>query len=382
LNARGRRPLHLLEVDLNWPPETFLQWKLQALAAHGLRVTVAGRSAQHSREPRLKGVDLIRLPTWGERRRQRLLEALGRARLSRLRPDVVQFEWESAAVYWLPLYDRWGAPVVVSCHGGGLNVHPRTGSSERVVREYPTVFRRAAAVHVVSEALAKEASRYGVAPERTWLIRPAVDPDVFRPDPSAARPDDVLRVVAIGELIWRKGYDYALQAVRVLVDAGIELRFDILGGEPPPGGAMRSDRPRILYTIHDLGLSEQVRLHGEVSSAEVRRLLQGADVLLHSAVSEGIPVAVLEAMSCRVPVVVTDAGGTREAVRDGVEGFVVPPREPAELARRLRTLAEDDALRKRLGAAGRERVLAHFTLAQQTRSYLELYEAVAGRADH
>ena len=411
----GQR-LHLLEVDLAWPPETFLQWKLEALAAAGFRVTVAGRP-NGAVSFRLDGVRLERLPPWdepvargalrmvqnaaalavtGRDRIHPLLDGVrnppvpprrtgwraslrslpSRVQLSRLRPDVVHFEWESAAVHWLPVFDAWNCPVVVSCHGGGVNVHPHTGGHEHVVRAYRTLFRRAAAVHVVSEAIAKEAEAFGVTPERTWLIRPAVDPDVFRPG-RAERQDSAFRVVAIGELIWRKGYDYALHAVRAVLDEGVPVRFDILGGEPPAGGAMPSDRPRILYTIRDLGLEECVRLHGDVSSSEVRRYLRSADLLLHASVSEGIPVAVLEAMACGVPVVVTDAGGTREAVRDGVEGLVVPPRDPRALARAMTALWHDGEARERMGRAGVERVRSAFSLGEQTRRFVELYETVA-----
>jgi glycosyltransferase involved in cell wall biosynthesis len=82
-------------------------------------------------------------------------------------------------------------------------------------------------------------------------------------------------------------------------------------------------------------------------------------------------------MACALPVVVTDVGGTGEAVRDGVEGLLVPPRDPVAMATALGRLWRDPDLRRRLGAAGRARVLEKFTLEGQDELWVELYEEVA-----
>jgi glycosyltransferase involved in cell wall biosynthesis len=83
-------------------------------------------------------------------------------------------------------------------------------------------------------------------------------------------------------------------------------------------------------------------------------------------------------MACGLPVVVTDCGGMREAVTDGVEGFVVPKRDPAGMARALTRLWGDPSLRDEMGRAGRARVLSDFTLSRETDEFEELYRAVTG----
>lgn len=420
MSGARTRPLHLLEVGLRWPPETFLQWKLLALSQRGFRVTVASTSADG--EPDLlEGVELIRLPSWSEPalgklfglagdaaellvrgpaslarlsgavahpsvapRRQGAWPSLRRLRsllpLARLRPDVVHLEWESAAVFHLPLFDLWDCPVVVSCHGSGIHVHPYTGEHEHRVRGYETVFREAAAVHVVSDAIRAEAEGLGLDPVKARTIRPAVDPSFFRPSgrPPAA---DGFRVISVGDLIWVKGYQYGLQAIRHVLDEGVPVELEVLGDGPRLETGLHSDRPMLGFTIHDLGLADRVLLHGEVPSTRVLERLQGADALLHSSVSEGIPTVVLEAMACGVPVVVSDCGGVREAVTDGVEGFVVPKREPRAAAEALLRLSRDPALRAAMGRAGRDRVLAGFSLSRQTDAFEALYrELVASRS--
>jgi colanic acid/amylovoran biosynthesis glycosyltransferase len=403
-----------------WPAETFLQWKLAGLAARGLRVTVATSSRRG--RARLRGVRVRRYPHWEESRARVVVGLLGhllllalrrpgRVRptvaaarnplhtpsrggrwpavlrlrwylpLARLSPDVVHFEWNTAAVMFLPLTAVWRCPAVVSCHGSDLNVRPHLRDAERWRESLARSFGAAQAVHCVSAALAAEAARYGCEPARTWLIRPAIDPAAFLPATRA--PGDVLRMVSVSDFRWLKGHEHGLLALRRLLDRGVAARLDLLGGDPPAAVGESSDRPRVVEAIADLGLAEHVRLHGHVGSHRVRAALQGADVLLHSSLSEGIPTAVLEAMACELPVVVGDCGGVREAVSDGVEGFVVPLRDPDAAADALEAVWRDRPRARAMGAAGRRRVVAEFTLQRQLDRFAELYRrvAVAGRRE-
>jgi len=182
------------------------------------------------------------------------------------------------------------------------------------------------------------------------------------------RQNHVFCVIIVGPLDWQMGYEYALLAIRQLVDSGLDVRFEIIGAGP--------EHSRVLYTVDDLNLKEHVHLLGQLPPDDVRRRLQQADVFLLASLSEGISNAVLEAMACGLPVVTTDCGGMREAVADGVEGFVVPVRDPAAMAEALRKLAADPELRAIMGQRARERILGEFTLEQQTQQFLALYRDV------
>ena len=115
-------------------------------------------------------------------------------------------------------------------------------------------------------------------------------------------------------------------------------------------------------------------LLGRVSQEMVRERLRASDVLLQASHFEGSPNAVLEAMACARPVVVADWDGARELVEHGVEGLVCPRRSPQALADALGSL-RDRALARRLGEAGRERVVADFTLERQLESFQRVYMA-------
>lgn len=279
--------------------------------------------------------------------------------------DVVYFPWNSAAIAYLPLAP-YLPPMVVSCRGSQVNIAPHEPERAGFAEGLRQTFQKAAAVHCVSEAIQNEAMQYGLEASKAWIIRPAVDPAFFCPsaDKKIGNP---LRIITTGSMIWRKGYEYALRALRLLLDQGIAAEFQLIGDGP--------ERARVLYTIDDLELHQQVHLHGKQPSAKVRELLQAADIFLLTSLSEGISNAALEAMACGLPVVTTDCGGMREAVTDGVEGFVVPVGDSEAIAAALARLARDPALRERMGQAARQRVLRDFTLKEQIQAFVALFEA-------
>jgi asparagine synthase (glutamine-hydrolysing) len=407
--SRPRRNIHLVEVGLKWPPETFLQWKFATLAAHGIDVTVCSTVPRRPAPADVPGAELRRFPSWEEPRPVKLLGLLAHGSallvrdprrlaklvvavrkpappalverswrdvlawlriflpLARLRPDVVQFEWERNAVSYLPLLDVWDCPMVVSCRGD-VNAYVLAPEQRRWAAALPWAYARAAAVQCVCEALRDEAVRYGLDLRKAWLIKAGVDPDFFRPPVRDDADDSLLRVVSVGRLAWVKGYEYGLQGIRLLRDRGAPVRYEIVGDGP--------DRDRIAATIDDLQLRDVVRLRGELGSEEIRDVLHRSDVLLHSSVTEGIPNAIVEAMACALPVVAAASGGVPEAVTHGTEGLLVPPRDPDAIATTLHGLWDDPDLRRRLGSAARRRVLSDFTLNRAAADFVAMYEHV------
>ena len=403
---------------MRWPPETFLCWRFEALARRGYRVTVLTPRMRRG-HARLEGISIRGLPEPGESRprvlagvvldgaaliltrpkvARRLVRAVcaamdqrGRSGawsalrqlrlflpLARLRPDVVHFEWNPEAASYLPMAGVWDCPTISSCHGSGVNVLPHD-LGERFREALARSFRDATAVHCVSDAMCREARRYGLDPAKVHMIKSAVDPARFRPAAAPPPEPEVLGVVAVGFLRWLKGYEYALEAIRRLVDRGVPVRFDILGDHPLTALPDSDETKRVLFTVADLGLSDVVRLPGVVTSDEVLERLQASQVLLLPSLTEGLPTVLLEAMACELPVVATDCGGVREAVTDGVDGLVVAPRQPEQLADALQLLWERPDLRAAMGRAGRRRVVADFALDDQVAQFADMYETVVER---
>jgi len=280
--------------------------------------------------------------------------------------DVIYFPWNSTAITYKGLFEI-GLPVVISCRGSQVNIRPHLPGQDAYVSGLRETLQEAAAVHCVSEDIQQAAQAYGLDPEKAVIIHPAVDPDFFKP--LNARPHNKqFKIISTGSLIWRKGYEYLLMALKRLIDKGVDAELHILGE-----GYMQQP---ILFTIHDLGLTGRVYMHGRVTPEEVREHLQTSDVFMLSSLSEGISNAVLEAMSCSLPVVSTDCGGMSEAISDGVEGFLVPLRDPKAMADALFKLSANADLRQTMGMASRELVLKQFQLDDQINAFIDLLNSI------
>lgn len=286
--------------------------------------------------------------------------------------DVVYVPWLNTLMADPDLFDL-GVPVVTSCRGSLVSIAPWDPNRPDYANHLAHVFERASLVHCVSRDILEEARALGLDIAKARVICPAVDPNAFRAVDRPATDGRAINVASVGTLMWRKDLEHALVGIRQAVDKGADLRFDVVGDGP--------DRQHVRYTVDDLRLSDRVSLLGRLPPGRVAEVLRRADVFLHTSSAEGISNAVLEAMASGLPVITTDAGGMREAVRDGIDGFVVPVRGTDEVARSLVALTADGELRRRMGASARARIVDEFRLDQQIELFRELLaDAVASGA--
>ena len=195
----------------------------------------------------------------------------------------------------------------------------------------------------------------------------------------AAPPGSPLRLLVPANLYEVKGHRYLVQALALLRERGVPVAAAFAGQ-----GYMR---PQLEAQIASLGLGSDCRLLGQVAHAELLRQIAAGSwdvvalpsVVTASGEKEGIPVALLEAMSHGVPVIGTDAGGVPELVTDG-SGLLVPPGDAAALADAIERVARDAGLRERLGRQGRERVERDFAAPAVARELLARMEATLPRS--
>lgn len=185
--------------------------------------------------------------------------------------------------------------------------------------------------------------------------------------------DGAVRAVCVGSLQPYKGIKYLVLACAEVVRHVPGFRCTIIGE-----GA---DRPELEALIAELGLQETVRLAGGTPQHEVAALLGSADmfvlpsVVAPSGQMEGIPVALMEAMASRLPVVSTRLSGIPELVEDGQSGLLVPPADALALAEAILTLSGDAELRRTMGERGRQKVVMEFTLQENVARLRSLLEA-------
>ena len=195
-----------------------------------------------------------------------------------------------------------------------------------------------------------------------------VDPDAFRPRPlPLAQP---LRVAVVARMLWSKGIDLAVEAVRLARAKNSAIELSLYGAPDP------SNRRAIPEsTLRDWGAEPGVAWRGP--TRDVADAWRDHHVCcLPSRGGEGLPRALLEAAACGRALLTTDVPGCRTLVRDGVEGLVVPPDDAPALAAALLRLAGEDGAVARMGAAARARVLDGFTERDVMDRVKRLYDAM------
>jgi colanic acid/amylovoran biosynthesis glycosyltransferase len=282
--------------------------------------------------------------------------------------DLIHFAYSGLAVSYLDALPLLvGAKLIASCRGTAERITPII-KQERA-ESLRQVFSRMDLVHCVSADLLRTAELYGLSREKAFINHPAIDHHLFtRRHPHVAKEKGPYLLLSTGRLHWNKGHEYGLLAVRALLDQNYDVSYDIIGGGP--------EEEKLRFTISDLNLTEHVRLHGQQSVEFVRQKLESTDIFLLPSLSEGLNNAALEAMAMELPVVSTNVGGMVEAIRDNVDGFLVPTRNPGEMADRVKVLLDNCTLRREMGESGRRHVEDHFSLARQISCFIEKYEAL------
>ena len=229
-----------------------------------------------------------------------------------------------------------------------------------------------------SRAVIDELRTEGVPDDRLGLIYNGIDVATYSDACGVARAaldvaDDVLVLITVANLIAYKGHADLLAALAEIGDSlPVGWRLLCVGRDDGYGAALSK-------MAASLGIRDHVRWLGERS--DVPALLACAEIGILCSHQEGFANSVLEGMAAGLPMVVTDVGGNREAVEDGVSGVVVPAHDPQALGAAIASLAQNPARRAAMGAAGRRRVDDVFSLDACADRYMRLYDALAAGSD-
>lgn len=265
-------------------------------------------------------------------------------------------------------------PVVQTYHALGVVKHRHQGELDTSPAERLRIERLVgqAADRILATCSDEvfELVRMGVPRVRMSVVPCGVDIDEFSPEGPAAPRRAKHRLLAVGRLVQRKGFDLAVSALRGL--PGTELV--IAGGADQKQLADDREACRLIQHAKRLGVADRVRLLGRVARADMPALLRSADVVVCSPWYEPFGIVPLEAMACGVPVVATAVGGLTDTIVDGITGLHVPPRQPTALRKAIRALLADETCRAAVGAAGRDRACSRYSWSRITGEVLRVYE--------
>ncbi|MBE7457081.1 MAG: glycosyltransferase family 4 protein [Phycisphaerae bacterium] len=336
-------------LELDWGPRGEVRFQ---------RITTGGR---------------VRETMLGKLRRHGLQTRTLRKRIRREGINVLHMHTCSGASFWRSAADMTtargsGCATVLHVHGAMFDQFV-TGSGRTARRLVRLVLERADAVIALGEHWARAIR--ACAPRANIRVIPnAVEiPPMSEVGKTGREAGAACRFLLLAKLDAWKGVADLIEAAVILERSGAPFELVLAG----PGGSAGSVKA-VGAMITARGLSTRVRCVGPLCGAARTEALRHADVLVQPSHHEGMPMSVLEAMSFGKAVVASQVGALPEVVEEGRTGLLVPPQDPAALARAMLRLVHAPELRHRLGDAGRRVIGDRFSLDRWREALIDLYE--------
>lgn len=240
-----------------------------------------------------------------------------------------------------------------------VQLHQRI-SEDDAARSVPLAVRNADLVITVSQAVARQ-----VKSQNPVVVYSGVEPRAKCTSIDMVERTSIV-VGAACRLVDIKGLTDLIQAFGFLCPEFLNLRLEIAGEGP--------EREKLEGEARQLGLMDRIRFLGW--QRDMGAVLSGWDIFAMPSLTEGFPMAALEAMAHGLPVVATNVGGLPELVEHGTTGYLIPPSDPQSLARSLRTLVVDSGHRQEMGAAGSRRAREQFSIDRMVAQTTVIYQSL------
>ncbi len=294
--------------------------------------------------------------------------------LTRANARLLHVYFGHTAMHMRPLLKVFPHPTVVSFHGADAGVDMDKPGHRRALTE---VFTLADQVQARSDSLAGDLEKLGCPPEKLHVQRTGIPMETWSFAPYQVAEDGAWRVLQSCRFIPKKGLDLTLRAF-ARVHQELPKAKLILAGDGP----LKEDLQKM---AGELGIAGAVEFPGFLNQYELRQQVYAAHVYVHPSRTssdgnrEGVPNAMLEAMSTGTPVVATRHGGIPEAITDGVNGMLVDEGDDTTLGNTVLRLLKDPTMALAIGAGGHEVVKQRFSQALNIRSLEDEYFKLIAR---
>ncbi|MEM1021121.1 MAG: glycosyltransferase family 4 protein [Pseudomonadota bacterium] len=268
-------------------------------------------------------------------------------------PDAILAHFGYTALYFLPVAERLGVPIIAHFHGTDISFSLKRNRWYRW--SLGNCLKSFNACIVVGSHQREQLIELGGDPTKIHVLPCGVPIEQFLP--VGARSDDVFRFVTIARLVAEKGIEVSLRAFAKLAQQQPQVELVIIGDGP--------ERQALTDLASALGVAERTEFSGFLKAEEVAAVLQRCDALLHHSLEafdwvEGFGVAVAEAAASALPVVVSESGGLIDQVVDGETGFIVPLGSVDGMVTAMRKLHDDRDLARKMGRSGRIRAIEQY----------------------
>ncbi|KMO66854.1 glycosyl transferase [Mycolicibacterium chubuense] len=294
------------------------------------------------------------------------------------RPDVAHAHFWMSGLATLRAARRRGVPVVQTFHALGVVKRRHQGrddtSPDERIRLETELARKVDWVAATCTDEVAELRRMGRDQSAMSVVPCGVNPTEFCHIGPAATRGKPQRIVSVGRLVPRKGFETVIRAMPQLPTAELV----IVGGPDKSELDSDAEAQRLNAVAGQCGVADRVHLYGAIARDEMPMLLRSADVVAATPWYEPFGIVPLEAMACGVPVVASAVGGMLDTVVDEGTGRLVPPRDPRRCADAITPILADRNLRAALGRAGRARVQQRYSWQRVAEETAAVYDRMAG----
>lgn len=240
-------------------------------------------------------------------------------------PDLIHFQWPTSLRYFEPILDDY--LTVLSLRGRLINIVPFV--YPKVMNEYIEKFKKIDAFHSVSKDLINISRDFIDEKSIVKVIMPAVNEKLLNISKSEWNysTGNTIKIISVGGNRWKKGFTYALDAMKILKSKKIKFHYTIVA----PG----KDVENINYQISDLGLNKFISYIPGLDHNDTLQIMKNSHLYLLPSLNEGIANVVIESMALGIPVISTNCSGMSEVINDEENGYLVPVRSPKLIAEKI-----------------------------------------------
>lgn len=283
--------------------------------------------------------------------------------LNKVKADIIHFEFSGIGIEYLDAMENNYSKKVVSCRGSAEKVKLCIYDDRK--NQFLKLIKEVDRVHCVSYDMKDTILPYCSNPKKIFVNYPSIDTNYFSREKIKEKTNSI-NILSVGRITFQKGYTNALYTMSFLKSQQLSFIWTIVGS----GDVLEE----FIFKIHEFGLTDNIILAGTKSRAEVKMLMENADIFYLPSLYEGVANVVLEAMSMELPVVVTKSGGMEEVITHRDDGLLADIFDFKSHANLILEIVNEQHLGKKLGSAARKKVVELYSLEKQTTVFENVYK--------
>ena len=281
---------------------------------------------------------------------------------SKIKYDIIHFEFSGVATSYLPIMDELKGKKVVSARNVADLVKFQMDSKRKELMS--ALFSKVDLVHCEFLYMKEIVSPLCFYTEKIFLNPPGIDASFFKKNITKKLNEEFV-VFSVGRLTYSKNYLTGLLAMKILLDQGYSFHWNILG----EGYQLEE----LKFHVYNLTLQDNISFIEKRSKDEVKSMFEQSDMYLQLNIIDGISIELLEAMAMELPVVTSHCGGENEVIEHGVDGFIAEMYDHVSISKYIANLIDHADLRNQIGEAARTKVETKYKINTQTEIFEKQY---------